>query len=243
MTRTSLSKLPLLLLALVFAVPAVSQEKPAHADETSVKVPVLTDFHEVIFQLWHTAWPEKNVALLTELLPEIKRYSDSIAVVQLPGILRDKEQAWKENTSKLQAIVREYAEASSPVDTQKLLDAAEQLHAQYEKLVRTIRPILKELDAFHQVLYMLYHHYLPNGDQEKIVSSVERLKEKMVALEKATLPERLKKKESAFNEATVALGRSVAALDASIAITKPAEFEASVQQMHSDYQALERVFE
>lgn len=245
MTHASRSiPLVLFVLAFVFAVPAFAQDaKSTHSDELTAHVPILTEFHEVIFQLWHTAWPEKNVALLKELLPEIKRYSDSIAAVQLPGILRDKEQAWKENTSRLQAVVREYAEASSPIDTQKLLNAAEQLHAQYEMLVRTIRPVLNELDAFHQVLYMLYHHYLPDGNHEKIVSFVEQLKEKMAALEKATLPERLKKKESAFNEARAALGRSVAALDPSIAKTKPAEFEASVERMHSDYQALERVFE
>ena len=45
------------------------QAKETHADETVAQVPILTDFHEVIFKVWHTAWPEKNLAMLSELLP------------------------------------------------------------------------------------------------------------------------------------------------------------------------------
>jgi hypothetical protein len=226
-----------------FAAGIAQDAKPPHSDETTAQVPILTEFHEVIFKVWHTAWPEKNTAMLVELLPEIRHYSDSIAKVQLPGILRDKEKVWKENTAKLQEIVTEYAKATSPIDSQKLLNAAEQLHAQFEKLVRITRPVLTEIEAFHQVLYMLYHHYLTDKDQEKIVSSVEELKEKMALLEKATLPERMKKKEAAFIEARTILSRSVNALDVSMVKDNPTEFAARVETMHSDYQAMEKVFE
>ncbi len=218
-----------------------SKESPA--DETTAQVPVLTDFHEVIFKIWHTAWPEKNVAMLAELLPEVRNFSDSLVKVQLPGILRDKETLWNENTAKLREIVSSYEKAAAPVDSQNLLAAAEQLHAQYEKLVRVIRPALKELESFHQVLYMLYHHYLPQNDQEKIVSSVKALKEKMEALDKATLPDRLKKKEAAFLEARTKLSQSVGSLDPGMAAKDQGEFASQVEAMHTDYQALEKVFE
>lgn len=234
----------LLLFAFIFFTPSLAQDaKPIHSVETEAQIPILTEFHEVIFKLWHTAWPEKNTAMLVELLPEIKHFSDSIANVQLPGILRDKEKIWKENTAKLQEIVTEYAKNTAPVDTQKLLNAAEQLHTQYEKLVRITRPVLKEIDAFHQVLYMLYHHYLPGKNQQQIASSVAELKDKMAMLEKATLPDRLKKKEAVFIAARTALARSVKALDVSLAKDKPKEFSARVETMHSDYQALEKVFD
>lgn len=239
---TSFRYLPLF--AFIFFTPSLAQDaKPVHSEEIEAQIPILTEFHEVIFKVWHTAWPEKNTAMLVELLPEIKNYSDSIAKVQLPGVLRDKEKVWKENTTKLQEIVTEYARNTAPVDSQKLLNAAEQLHAQFEKLVRITRPVLKEIEAFHQVLYMLYHHYLPDNDVEKIVSSVTKLKEKMAVLEKAALPERWKEKEAAFTEARAVLAQSVKALDSSIAKDKPKEFAASVETMHSDYQALEKVFE
>lgn len=223
---------------------SIAQENQgSDADETLARIPILNEFHEVIFKVWHTAWPEKNVAMLSELLPEIRQYSDSIAKVPLPGILRDKQATWKENTALLQEIVALYAKHTSPLDSQQLLDAAEQLHAQYEKLVRITRPVLKELDAFHQVLYMLYHHYLPGKNIEKMVSSVEELKENMAQLEKATLPERLKKREAGFISARTALAHSVQALDVSIARSNPEEFAGLVETMHADYQALEKVFE
>ena len=204
------------------------------------QIPVLTEFHEVIFQIWHTAWPEKNVTMLSGLLPEVRTFSYSLAKVRLPGILRDKEKMWNYSTSRLRTIVAEYEAAASPVDSQKLLAAAEQLHAQYERLVRVIRPALQELEDFHQVLYVLYHHDLPENNQEKIVASVKLLKEKMAALDKATLPDRLKKKEAAFLEARLQLARSVELLDPEMA---KKDFASRVETMHTDYQSLEKVLE
>ena len=243
-----MSRIFALAIALMFAFTLFSsasarQTKDTHTDETVAQIPILADFHEVIFKVWHTAWPEKNLAMLSELLPEIKHFSDSLAKVQLPGILRDKEKVWKLNTAKLREIVSEYSTAASPVDSLKLLGAAEKLHAQYEVLVRVTRPVLKEMDAFHQVLYMLYHHYLPEMNQEKLASSVKELKERMTVLEKAALPDRLKKKKTVFHDARATLARSVEALDGSMAKNSPKEFASKVEIMHADYQALEKVFE
>lgn len=243
MTRLQCIAVPLAI-ALAMVSPAISQHiAEMHENETTAQVPILSDFHDVIFKVWHTAWPEKNVAMLSELLPDIRHFSDSLSKVQLPGILRDKQKVWQENTVRLKEIVSMYAKASSPVDSQKLLDAAENLHSQYEALVRITRPVLKEMDAFHQVLYMLYHHYLPKENVEKLASSVVQLKEKMAFLGKATLPDRLKKREAAFNEARAALAASVQVLDGSMAKSNLKEFASKVEVMHADYQALEKVFE
>ena len=48
----------------VFA--SYAQERPA---ETTPNVPALEVFHEVIFKIWHEAWPDKNTAMLRQLLP------------------------------------------------------------------------------------------------------------------------------------------------------------------------------
>ena len=231
------------LLAAVLAVSPAQESKHQPADETKAQVPVLSNFHEVIFQIWHTAWPEKNVTMLRDLLPEVQRYRDSLSQVQLPGILRDKQKAWDENVAKLRTIVADYERAASPIDSVKLLDAAERLHAQYEVLVRTIRPALKEVDAFHQVLYMLYHHYWPDRNQEKVASSLPALKEKMTALNAVVLPERWKKKDAAFKEACAKLTHSVEALTVADAKDNPERFSSNLEAMHADYQALERVFQ
>ena len=36
-------------------------------------VPALDSFHEVIFKIWHEAWPKKNTAMLQQLLPEVEK--------------------------------------------------------------------------------------------------------------------------------------------------------------------------
>lgn len=217
--------------------------REAHADETAATIPTLDDFHEVIFTIWHTAWPEKNVAMLAGLAGDVRRLSDTLARTQLPGILRDKEAAWRRIVDELQAVVGEYESASSAPDSVALLDAAERLHARYEALVRLTRPPLREVEEFHQVLYMIYHHYLPGQNREKLVSGVSELKQKMVVLNGAKLPERQKKREAGFIAARKKLSASVAALEVSILDTDPGAFTSAVETMHADYQALERVFE
>lgn len=234
-------------LALTISVPALAQEaKPAkeeHSGETSATVPALTDFHEVIFTIWHTAWPEKNVTLLAELAPEVRRQGDILAKAQLPGILRDKEDAWRAGIEELETIVTDYDQASSPIDSARLLDAAERLHARFEGLVRVIRPPLKEVDAFHQVLYMVYHHYLPGRDEEKLTAAVKEMKEKMTVLDEAGLPERQKKREPAFTTARAKLSAAVKALDARLIELDFDAFVAAVEVVHTAYQELEQVFE
>ena len=163
---------------------ASAQTSVSHSHETDSRVGVLADFHEVIFQIWHNAWPEKNVALLVELLPQVTHYSDTLGRLVLPGILRDKKPAWDEGIEKLQRIVTEYGAATAPLDSVRLLKAAERLHSQFETLVRIIRPVTKELDQFHQVLYMMYHHYWPNRSLKELEPAVASLKEKMVLLGK-----------------------------------------------------------
>jgi hypothetical protein len=245
MTRTrGLLFFSLLAFHLLAATAAVAQKPPApQPDETVAEVPVLTQFHEVIYKLWHNAWPEKNLTMLADLLPEIREYSDTLARAELPGILRDKQKVWNENIARLQTIVREYAAATVPLDSQKLLDAAEQLHAQYEALVRVTRPVLKEVEEFHQVLYMIYHHYLPAKDQPKLASSVDQLKKKMVLLKNAVLPERLKAQEKAFIAARAKLAKSVGALDAATAKKDLKSFTKQVETVHADYLALQSAFE
>ncbi|MDZ7290232.1 MAG: hypothetical protein ONB42_09895 [candidate division KSB1 bacterium] len=239
---TTLAMMVALTLALIAF--AWGQEKePTHAMETKSEVPALTKFHPVIYQLWHNAWPKKDYETLAKLLPDIEKHSAEIAAAKLPGILREKQNAWDENVKALQQVVGEYKTAVEKKDNPALLEAAEKLHTQYEKLVRTIRPVLKEIDEFHAVLYMLYHYYTPAYDLEKIKTSVGELQVKMEALNKAILPERLKKKENAFVTAREQLAASVEALARTLPSNDEKKIKAAIETMHSDYETLQRVFE
>lgn len=233
-------------LAIIMALAAtawVQDQDAATIAETKAEVPALTKFHAVIYQLWHNAWPKKDYETLAKLLPDIKKHNAEIAAAKLPGILREKQKAWEENVQALQQVVQEYEAAVAKKDNPRLLEAAEKLHTQYERLVRVIRPALREIDDFHAVLYLLYHYYAPANDLAKIKAATGELQIKMAALGNAVLPERLKKKEEAFSAARDKLAASVAALAATLPSNDEKKIKAAIATMHSDYEALQGVFE
>ncbi|MBX2992346.1 MAG: hypothetical protein KF749_14440 [Bacteroidetes bacterium] len=222
----------------------IAQEKPHELGaELKAEVPALKEFHAVIFQLWHTAWPEKDIAMLRSLLPEVEKHANAVSGAELPGIFRDKKEAWEKGVDQLQRIVANYKNAVKDENDKLLLDVAEKLHTQYEKLVRVMRPPLAELDAFHTVLYPLYHYYLPEYNIENIKGSVTELKEKMSLLNNATLPEKRKGIEPVFVEKRAALSVSVDALAAAIESNNKETITAAIEKLHTEYQVLEHVLE
>jgi len=229
------------LIAVLISLPLFAQEK---GHEVSSQVKELTDFHEVIYQIWHTAWPEKDVKLLKSLLPDVEKGFSEIKNAELPGILRDKKTKWEEGVKKFSVCVDDYKNAITQNDSVGLLNAAENLHSQYEMLVRVIRPVLKEVDAFHQVLYMLYHYYTPKYDFQKIKEASAELTIKIEDLNKAKLSKRMETREEAFNKAKIELEIAVKKLTDTIqegdnkkAITS------AVDLVHTKYQDLEKVFD
>ena len=80
-------------------------QKPADA---VAEVPELDSFHEVIFKIWHEAWPNKDTAMLKDLQPSVEEGIANVAAAQLPGILREKKTAWVEGIEKLKNAGAEY---------------------------------------------------------------------------------------------------------------------------------------
>ncbi len=212
------------------------------ADATA-RVPALDAFHEVIYKIWHEAWPKKDTAMLAQLLPEVEKGISEVASAPLPGILREKKSAWEEGVKRLQSAGTEYKAAVAAGDEQKMLAAAEVLHSRFEGLMRAIRPVMKELDDFHAVLYMLYHHYLPKYDIQNIKSSAFELKQKMAALNAAQVPGRLKSREAEFQAARGTLSKSVDALESSIRSNSEKAIRDAAESVHSNYQSLEKALE
>ena len=216
----------------------------AHSAETKSNVPELWAFHDVIYQIWHEAWPARDTKMLTELIPDIEKDFAKLRSVSLPGILRDKQEAWTAGIEKMAVIIDTYKKTAVAKDQTALLKAAEDLHTQFENLVRLIRPVLKEIDHFHQELYMLYHYYLPEFDRQKIGDSAKEMITRLEAVKKAQLPARLKDKQQAFDQVNEDLSGALVALQQTIADESPKDqVTAAIESVHDKYQTLVAIFE
>jgi triphosphoribosyl-dephospho-CoA synthetase len=212
-------------------------------EELSASVPALKDLHEVVYPLWHTAYSQKDCDMIKKLLPDLDAQTAKLDEAKLPGILRDKQAAWDEGKKNLKFALQQLHSAAEANNPEDMLKQTEAFHSAYEKLVRTIRPMVPELDAFHQELYKLYHYYAPQYDLAQIRASVQAMQEKLPALKKATLPERLVDRQKDFDAAVVQLEASVAELAKITEADAKKEILAGVEKVHSAYQQAERVFD
>jgi hypothetical protein len=216
---------------------------PAIAQETESAVPELTAFHEVIYPIWHTAYPEKDIAMLKSLAPQVNELAAKVFAAQLPGILRDKQAKYDAGLAEFRKSVEAYNAAAKGADDKAMLDAAEVLHAKYEMLVRILRPVLKEMDDFHKVLYIVFHKDLPDKKWDNIRAAAPELKAKAEAVTLAKLSTRLEPKAESFKASAAELVKAASALAALGAESKGEAIEEAVLKLHTRYQELEKIFE
>lgn len=213
-------------------------------DETSGRVPELDAFHKPIYTLWHDAWPAKDIAKLKSLLPDVEKAYATLAAAKLPGILRDKQPKWDEKLLVLTESMKAYRNAVEKDDQEGILKATEAVHMNYEQMVRLVRPVVKELDVFHQSLYLLHHYYVPENKSEQIKAVADSLVQKMAALQGAVLPKRLEAKTDQFKKTLQSLDESVKAFAAAVKAKKGKDEIAKLENtLHARYQVVEKVFE
>ena len=212
-------------------------------EETESRVEELEAFHEIIYPIWHTAYPEKDYAALREYVSEINRLAENLFAAQLPGILRDKKTRWDEGLEDMKQAVEDYNKAAAGKDDQALLDAAEALHARFEMMVRIIRPVLKEVDEFHKVLYIVYHRYLPEKKFDEIRAVSSDLIQKAEAITGAVLPKRLEEKAGAFSGAAKDLWEASQKLKETCLTEDADAIQKAVEFLHAKYQNLEKIFD
>ena len=232
-----------LFLILLFYPICLSASISIQTEETESRVEELSEFHEIIYPIWHTAYPEKDYAALREYVPEVNRLAKNVFNAKLPGILRDKKAKWDEGLEQLKKAVEDYNKAAAGEDNQALLDAAEVLHAKFEMLIRLIRPVLKEIDDFHKVLYIVYHKYLPNKEYANIRSVSDDMIRKAEAVTKAKLPSRLEAKTDEFSSAAQELLDASKKLKATCLTENTGLIEKAVDFLHTKYQNLEKIFD
>ena len=217
-------------------------QQSEQSGELESSVPALEQFHEVIYPIWHTAYPAKDYSALRSYSAAVDSLSAEIISAKLPGILRDKKEKWNEGLEAFKNAVDEYKAQSTGTDDQALLLAAEDLHSKYEMLVRVIRPVSKELDEFHKILYVIYHSYLPEKQFEKIISASDNLLEKAAAVSQMKISKKLEPKSEEIKSASAELLDSVKELNSIKEFTGEKEISMAVEKVHGKYQKLEALF-
>lgn len=232
-----------LLILFVFLSTAVFSQVKDDASELNSSVPELIAFHDVIYVIWHEAYPAKDIKSLKDMVEKIKPYMEKINAATLPGILRDKENKWKDGLKVLNTSVENYYSAAGGNDDQAMLDAAEKLHANFEMMVRILKPVSKEVDEYHKVLYVIFHKYYPSKDYASIKNVVDDLIAKAEATVNAKLPKRLENKTELFQKTASELVEKTKALKEALNTNDGAAIDNAVDVMHSKYQDLEKIFD
>lgn len=237
----------MILFLLVFVLCAFNNsfsQQEDHSSEINSSVPELFDFHEVIYPMWHTAYPNKDYALFKQLLPDVNAGVEKIYAAKLPGILRDKENEWNEGLEKLRASVKDYNTACEENNEPGMLTSAEELHSNFEMLVRIVKPVTKEVDEFHKVLYMIYHHYGPNKNTEELSNAIDELMMRADELKNCVLPKWATDKKDDFAKAADELYNSTKELQ-TLKNSKANDklINEGIEKVHTDYQKLEALFD
>ena len=226
---------------------ATAQKAPAKTDiseqELSAKVPALSNLHKVIRPLWHDAYPAKDYAKIKELLPQADTLVAELDKAVLPGILRDKQEAWDAGKADMKSILEKLHAAAKADNQEEMLKLTEAFHAGFEKLVRTVRPVVPELEAFHQELYKLYHYYTPAYDLEKIRGAAAAMAERLDTLKVAKLPKRMADQQEKFQAEVAKLEAAVRELNATVKTDAKEKIKAAVEKVHTAYQETEKLFD
>ena len=224
---------------------AARAQAPAECsqEELTAKVPELDALHEVIYQLWHEAYPAKDTAMIKQLLPQADKLTAKLDAAILPGILRDQQAAWDEGKGTLKNSLAALHKAADANDEAAMLKATEAYHAAFEGLVRTVRPVTPEMDAFHQELYKLYHYYAPEYDLPNIRAASLAMKERVPALKASTLPAKLAPRQKDYDAAVVTLATAVDDLAAKSEKDDRDAVLAAVEKVHSAYAQTLGIFE
>ncbi len=228
--------------ALLLALPLIAQDDQ-HSSEISSSIPELYKFHEVIYPIWHTAYPEKNYAMLKEMIPDVNSGAEKIFKVELPGILRDKSEEWNTGVTKFRSSVERFNQAMQGTEETEMLLAAEGLHSDFEMLVRIIKPVTKEVDEFHKVLYMIYHHYWPNKNMEEFGKAVDDLAMRADELTNCVLPKWASEKSDEFKKQSQKLYDATKNLkELKDSDADETQLNKAIEDVHDNYVALEGLF-
>jgi len=244
-----ISVLSLLLSLLFFAGCAketeteIKEEKAPITEMKKPKVEGIREFHEVLFPVWHTYFPEGDFKSIRQAVPEFKRTMGILMKVELPQFYHNVKEDFENKRQDLNLAVEKLESVAQSGDDKMLAKAVEDMHTAFERMARVLAPRIKELEDFHLVLYPLWHQAMPKKDYQGIKEAIPSLQAKMDALMKAQLREKFKGIETQFVEKRDKLNETVSELADVCQKNEDQKIIDKLTQMHEAYRSLDEVFE
>lgn len=235
----------ILLLTVFFYSEVAFAQTSIDSAEITWTVKELMDFHEIIYPMWHDAYPSKDYEALKGFVPQIKSNMEALNNAKLPGILRDKETVWQIRLKEFNTAAEEYYSVANTNDEQALLEAAEKLHTGFERMVRVVRPAFKEVDEFHQTLYIIYHKLLPDSKYDEIAGLADVMiakAEAIVNYPQDRLKKRLGDKIEKYNASVKELYNSALTLKEVLQGNNPDKKKEAIESVHTAYVQLDSLF-
>jgi hypothetical protein len=206
-------------------------------------IPELQEMHEVIYPMWHKAYPQKDTELLKALYPQLIEHYHQIEKVEIPKEYQDRQHQWSRMLAKMNTSLNDYEQAMSENNKEALLSAARQVHDAYEGLAKVVNPPLPEIDEFHKVLYNVYHIYLPEDRWDDIKASIPKFESTLADINQVELPQWMSDKKDAFDKARQDLTIAVENLAKLKDSNDHSSIKDAVLKVHDAYEKLENVME
>ena len=228
------------LFALWFAVAA----PPALPQETESAVPELEAFHEVIYPIWHTAYPEKDIAALKGFVPEIERLAGRRLRGQAPRHPQGQGSEVAGRAGGVPEVRRSLRRGGQGTGRsgpsrrrggppRPIRDAGQDDPPRPQGDGRVPQGPLCRLSQVPS----------RTGSSERYRAASPDLEAKAGAVAKATLSKRMESRAERFQAAAADLVAAAASLAAASRGTDDAAVEKAVLALHEKYVALEKVFD
>lgn len=233
--------IPVFLSLLILSIALVAA--PPEGQDEAFAVPALNVMHKIIHPLWHDAYPAKDIAKIRSFFPLIEEQYGVLKKVKFPQERPDRQMHWNKGISRMDSAITMYRMALEKNDEPALLTAVRALHDSFEHLVHVANPPVPEMDNFHQVMFRVFHDYLPAKQWENIRQAIPLFRERMDALNRAQLPKQLADKQAAFDAARQELDRAVSALAALQNSRDNGTLLQVLSRLHDAYKQLEKVMD
>lgn len=157
---------------------------------------LLRELHQVMGPAWHNAYPKKDYVALGDaimqfdgMLPKVKELEHTFKTVE-------RRENFDNARSQFVDLVEKGKKATADEDYETLYGIYPDLHTGFEEMASHLLPLdFPEFASLQIVVDLMVDTHLKNNDIKAIVTSLEALKIKNNALQKAVLPDDLKSVE------------------------------------------------